>query len=248
MPCGLGLSFFHSGGIGEIRFSTVPAYHTYDQAFNWKWSHLGCPIFASYFFRLKAKRSKTDTVLLPFRFAKLVNSFFASFRFKFFSSCRFTFLSINFLLQFVLLRVQKNKFKTNFRYFSLRVISFRMPKNPFHFKAKQSKLTFCFAISLCSFSLLFRFEAKWGDTLISPYRTKCVIIILFVNMIWWNIYYFVLGLSNHRHCVISSNFLFLHGINFTIFRHKENFCLINHSAKCFLHFIAFPIWLTFLSR
>ena len=29
------------------------------------------PIFASYFFRLKAKRSKTDTVLLPFRFAKL---------------------------------------------------------------------------------------------------------------------------------------------------------------------------------
>ena len=70
------------------------------------------PIFASYFFRLKAKRSKTDTVLLPFRFAKLINQFFASFRFKFFSSCRFTFLSINFLLQFVLLRVQK---KLNFK-------------------------------------------------------------------------------------------------------------------------------------
>ena len=70
------------------------------------------PIFASYFFRLKAKRSKTDTVLLPFRFAKLINQFFASFRFKFFSSCRFTFLSINFLLQFVLLRVKK---KLNFK-------------------------------------------------------------------------------------------------------------------------------------
>ena len=206
------------------------------------------PIFASYFFRLKAKRSKTDTVLLPFRFAKLINQFFASFRFKFFSSCCFTFLSINFLLQFVLLRVKKKlNFKPILGIFA-RVISFRMPKNPFHFKAKQSKLTFCFAISLCSFPLLFRFEAKWGDTLISPFRTKWVIIILFVNMIWWNIYYFVLWLFNHRHCVISSNFLFLHGINFTIFRHKENFCLINHSAKCFLHFIAFPIWLTFLSR
>ena len=53
-----------------------------------------------------------------------------------------------------------------FRYFSLRIISFRIQKILFRFKAKQAKLTFFFAISLRSFSLSFRFQAKWGDTLL----------------------------------------------------------------------------------
>ena len=57
------------------------------------------------------------------------------------------------------------KFETSFRYFSLRIISFRTPNFPFRFIAKQAKLTFCFAISLRSFSLPFRFKAKGGDTL-----------------------------------------------------------------------------------
>ena len=38
-------------------------------------------------------------------------------------------------------------------------------KFSFSLKAKEAKLTFCFAISLCSFSLPFHFEAKCGDTL-----------------------------------------------------------------------------------
>ena len=70
-----------------------------------------------------------------------------------------------------------------FRYFSLCVISFRIQKIPFRFKAKQAKLTFYFAISLRSFSLLFlasfRFEAKFGDTLLGTYWFSDSVLSLF---------------------------------------------------------------------
>ena len=68
-------------------------------------------------------------------------------------------------------------FETYFRYFSLRIISFRTPNFPFRFIAKQEKLTFCFAISLRSFSLRsfslpFRFVSlrskMWGHPTFSP--------------------------------------------------------------------------------
>ena len=55
-----------------------------------------------------------------------------------------------------------------FRYFSLRIISFRIQKIPFRFKAKQAKLTFFSLFRFAHFRFRFasfRFQAKWGDTL-----------------------------------------------------------------------------------
>ena len=59
-----------------------------------------------------------------------------------------------------------------FRYFSLRIISFRIQKILFRFKAKQAKLTFYFAILLRSFSLSFRlcFASKQNEG--TPYLPK----------------------------------------------------------------------------
>ena len=60
-----------------------------------------------------------------------------------------------------------------FLYFSLRIISFRIHNIPFRFKTKQAKLTLFCAISLRSFSLLFRFVSlpseMWGHPMNAPY-------------------------------------------------------------------------------
>ena len=68
----------------------------------------------------------------------------------------------------------KHFLKAYFWYFLLPIISFRIQNFLFHFKAKQAKLIIFFSISLCSFSLPFRFILLWSEMRGHPRRKSII--------------------------------------------------------------------------
>ena len=71
------------------------------------------------------------------------------------------------------------KIQTHFRYFSLRIISFCIQNILFRFEAKHAKQTLFFAISLCSYSLPFRFVSLQSEIREHP---TCVAAIIFLYL------------------------------------------------------------------
>ena len=145
-------------------------------------------LFCFLFFSLRSetKRNRNNFASFSRRFSKLINYFFASFRFNYFASFRFTFWSIDFSLCFtsnflLATSITASTVTGTFRHFNFILCSYSTTASPIPFVAT---LLYCATSSSVLVSVVattfvslfrfanfrfrfasFRFELKWGDTL-----------------------------------------------------------------------------------
>ena len=105
-----------------------------------------------------------------------------------------------------------------FRYFSLRIISFRIQNIPFRFEAKQAKQTFFFlAISLRSYSLPFRFVSHRSEIPGHPNRQCRHVFIIFPGIYPDQLKYRFSAVPNNltsRYLIVRDKFAFVQGYKY----------------------------------